>query len=157
PPNIGLEVTEYHPAPDNAGRCSRVELESRWWKSLELLLERERRARPSLRGVKVHLSFKDPRLPRGKDHPALARQLVGVIEAAATHPNSASHHISVDFASRDVIARLDAYMDDATFLPIEDWPLAVKHLAWLTITRWPSVEWPPMHCQDVATAWIGPQ
>lgn len=157
PPDVGLEVTEYHPDPEGKGRCSRVALESRWWKGLESLIERERRARPSLEGVKVRLSFKDPRLPRDKEHSALVHELIGVIEAAASHLKSSSHDVSVDFASRDTIARLGARVDDDLFLPAEDWPLAVKHLAWLTVSRWPSIEWPSMTCQDVAAAWVGPQ
>jgi hypothetical protein len=75
PPDIALEVTEYHPkaqfVPDEVRRA---EVESRWREGLQPLLERERQTRPSLQDVQVFLTFKDRKLPRAREHAVLARR-----------------------------------------------------------------------------------
>jgi hypothetical protein len=47
-PDLALEVTEYHPTAEGLEGVRRSAVEARWWKELEPVLERERRAKPSL-------------------------------------------------------------------------------------------------------------
>src|SRR5262249_30629208 len=88
-PDIGLEVTEYHPEAQDVSGARRAEVEAHWWKELEPRLDRERQARPSLEGVRLSLQFKDPSLPRRKEQDARASEVVRLAEeVAASHPTS---------------------------------------------------------------------
>jgi hypothetical protein len=155
-PDLALEVTEYHPAAEGLQGIRRSAVEARWWKELGHFLDRERRARPALQEVKVHLGFKDPRLPKRGEHADFARELVRLVEAVAPHANAPTEDIEVEFAPRAAVAAVGSRLGDSMFLAAEDWPESSERLSLLLVSRWPGVMWPPWLCQDVAAAWLSP-
>jgi hypothetical protein len=124
---------------------------------VEPVLDRERRARPSLQDIQVSLGFTDRKLPRTSEHAALARELVRVVEVVAPHPMLSAHGMDVVFLPRDTILRAGSQFYDVIFLATEDWPQASKHLSWLKVSRWWGLTWPPWQCPDITCAWLGPE
>jgi hypothetical protein len=156
--DIGLEVIEYHPPAQGVqGRVRRAEVESRWWKGIWPILDRERRAMPSLESVHVHLGFTDRRLPRNSEHEALSRELVHAIEAAASQLTQPFSNSEVVFLPQDTIPQVGNAWGDDVLLAAEEWPLAARHMNSLRVSVWPGVPWPPWQCREVAGAWVGPE
>jgi hypothetical protein len=69
------------------------------------------------------------------------------------HPGQ---EVEVEFLPRHTIAALGSRLENTLFLATEDWPQASKDVSLLHVSRWPGVTWPTWQCQDVATAWLGP-
>jgi hypothetical protein len=152
-PDIALEVTEYHQDAEGLVGIPRSAVEARWWKELEPLLEVERRTRPALKDVIVHLQFNGPELPKKGLHRELARELARLVESVALH--AGAHDIEVVFAPRATIAVVGSWMGGCLFLAEEDWAEASKCLSMLRVSRRPGLTGLPWTCLNVAAAWVG--
>jgi hypothetical protein len=147
PPDIALEVVEYHPTTD--GGIRRAHVEASWWKNLEPLIIQK--CAPIM-DVSVHLSLNERRLPKKKDCEAMAADLVRLVEAVVGDPNFRDADTMVEFGRR---ATLPLGCPGEVFLPEEDWKVAPA-LTSLNVSRHPGVPVPRWHCQNAATAWLGP-
>jgi hypothetical protein len=153
--DIGLEVVEYHADSQNVPGQKRVAIEAHWWKSLWPILDQERQTLDALRGVGVRLQFNEARIPDKRDHQALAGELMQVIQFAAEQVvlGQTAEFVFGPQATVEVASRM---VTDYHFLPEEKWPLASKHLSFLSVSRWPIAAWAPWNCQNVMGAWVGP-
>ena len=127
----------------------------RWWKGLWPLLEQERQTLVGLRGVGVHLQFNEARIPDKRDHQALARELMQVIQLAAARAVP-GRPADVVFGPQATIEKATHLVPDYHFLPEEKWPLASKYVSSLSVSRWPIDAWVPWNCLNVMGAWVGP-
>src|SRR5262245_8077683 len=99
-PDIGLEVTEYHPTADEVEGILRREIESRWWQGLEPRLDKLRKEKPELRNIGVALVFRDAKLPRTREHERLAFELIGLVTTIVSTSITGQEEIKFTFASR---------------------------------------------------------
>jgi hypothetical protein len=152
---IGLEVVEYHADSQDAPGQKRVAIEARWWKELWPRLERERQTLESLRGVGVNLQFNEARIPDKRDHQALARELMEVIQLAAARAVP-GRPADVVFGPEATIEKANRLVPDYYFLQEEKWPLVAKNVPSLSVSRWPINTWVPWNCLNVMGAWVGP-
>jgi hypothetical protein len=147
PPDIALEVVEYHPNTDSGIR--RTQVEASWWKNLEPLIIPKCTA---INDVSVHLTLNEKRLPRKRDCEAMASELVRLVETVVGHPNFLDGNTMVEFGPK---ASLPPTGPGDVFLPEEDWNVA-SALTSLNVSRHPGVPVPRWHCQNADTAWLGP-
>jgi hypothetical protein len=155
PPDIALEVTEYHPlAAEGQTGKTRVEVEATWWKYLEPVIDRERMARPSLKNVQVHLGFEDTWLPRKNQCAAVAKALVAAVEAAASCPRFDGGDTEIEFDNQQLCDSRGSYLEGTILLPEANWPDASRRLRSLSISRQGMVDWMPWNCLNATTAWL---
>lgn len=147
PPDIALEVVEYHPNTDSGIR--RTQVEASWWKNLEPLIVQK--CGPIM-DVSVHLSLDEKRLPKKKDCEAMASDLVRLVETVVSNPNFRNADTMVEFGRKST---LPPGSPGEVFLSEEDWKAAFA-LTSLNVSRHPGVSVPRWHCQNAATAWLGP-
>lgn len=153
--DIALEVTEYHAqAAEGVTGKPRLEVEVRWWRYIEPTVNSERKAR-SLRHIQAHLRFADRHLPGKAQGPAIARELVGAIAAAAADHRFTGTEAMVEFAPRAQLESFGDFEDGTVFLPQEDWPEVAQRLESLIVSRH-ILEWPSWDCQNASAAWVGP-
>jgi hypothetical protein len=155
--DFGLEVTEYHPTADEVRGIQRREIESRWHDSLELKLNSIRRTKPELRNVHVRLQFKDPRLPKKKEHDEIAAEFLRLLSNVVNTRIAAAPELNIDFASRVEAEQCNRFNTGWTFLPKEDWPNCSRHLSPVSMRELVGIDWPPWSCTQVEVAWITPQ
>jgi hypothetical protein len=155
-PDIALEVTEYHPQAQGAPDVRRTAVESRWGK-IEKILDRERRARPSLQHIHLRLNFKDKGLPRQNEHQAFAFELIRLVEEVAAKSVHPDHEIKIAFLPKSSFASLGGKLGGFDFFAEEDWPQVSKQLSGLHISYNPELPWLPWCCMNVAGAWVGPE
>jgi hypothetical protein len=146
-PDIALEVVEYHPNTDSGIR--RTQVEASWWKNLEPLIIQKC---SSIKDVSVFLTLNEEFLPKKKDCEAMASDLVRLVETVVGHPNFLDARTTVDFCPKS--ERPPADPGDV-FLPKEEWKIAPA-LTSLEMSRHPEIPIPCWHCQNAATAWLGP-
>jgi hypothetical protein len=158
-PDIGLEVTEYHATADELEGIQRREIESRWRDSLEPKLDSLRKRNPELRNTYVRFQFVDPKVPRKKEHDALAAEFTNLVTAVVAAWPDGAREINLDFASRAEANLCNSVSANSgwTFLPKEDWPNCSRHLHSITIQQWDLVDWPPWSCPHLDVAWITPR
>jgi hypothetical protein len=147
PPDIALEVVEYHPNTD--GDIRRTQVEATWWKQLEPLILAKC---GSIKDVSVHLSLNEKRLPKRKECEGIAADLVRLVEAVIASPMFRPDRTLVDFGKK---SSLPPASQGEVFLPEEDWKVA-SALSSLEASRHPGVPVPRWHCQNADTAWLGP-
>jgi hypothetical protein len=145
-PDIGLEVTEYHPTADEVDGIQRREIESRWRDSLEPKLDSLRKRNPELRNTYVRFQFVDPKVPRKKEHDALAAEFTNLVTAVVAAWPDGAREINLDFASRAEANMCNSVSASSgwTFLPKEDWLNCSRHLHSITL-------------QHLDVAWITPR
>jgi hypothetical protein len=156
-PDITIEVTEYHPKAEGVEGMRRVAVEARWSKELEQVLDQERRTRACLQDIQLHLGFNGRTPPSKRVHAVLAEELVRLVEDVSARLTYPGQEIEVEFAPRDTIAARGSQLENTLFLATENWPEASKDVSLLHVSRWPGVTWPNWVCQDIATAWLGPE
>jgi hypothetical protein len=72
-PPLQIEVTEYHPERDRVGMEKR-------WRQLSSALERSIQERSRLKGFSLTPIFRDPLIPRRRQHQAIAEMLATCVE-----------------------------------------------------------------------------
>jgi hypothetical protein len=154
--DIGLEVTEYHPTADEVAGVQRREIEARWRDSLEPMLDSLRRTKPELRNFQVRLDFKDPRLPKKKEHQKFAAELLDLVSDFCPRAEL-GREVNIDFASRADAEQCNRVGMGWTFLAKEEWPHCASHLNWVSMRLWSGIDWPPWSCPKAEVAWIGPE
>jgi len=147
PPDIALEVVEYHPNTDSGIR--RTQVEASWWKNLEPLVIQKCTA---IKDVSAHLTLNEERLPKKKDCEAMASDLVCLVEAVVGNPSFRDADTMVEFGQK---ATIPPACPGVVFLPEEDWKVA-SALTSLNVSRHRGVLVPHWHCQNADTAWLGP-
>jgi hypothetical protein len=95
PPDIALEVVEYHPNTDSGIR--RTQVEASWWKNLEPLVIQNC---ASIMDVSVHLTLNEKRLPKKKDCEGMAADLVRLVETVVSNPNFHNADTTVEFGKK---------------------------------------------------------
>jgi hypothetical protein len=159
-PDFAVEVTEYHPEAQGIQGVPRKEVESRWRDELHPVLDQERRSKPSLLDVRVHLGFSDKKLPGRRLHKGLAQELVSLVEDVASRLTAPGQDAEVVLLSRSdlerVVKTIGPHSGDIVFRAKEDWPQVSEHLSFLTVTRWWGVVWPPWGYPELECAWLGP-
>jgi hypothetical protein len=153
--DIGLEVVEYHSDSQGVPGQKRVAFEARWWKGILPLLDQERQTQEGLRGIGVQLQFNEGRIPDRRDHQALARELMQIIQLAAARALP-GRPAEVVFGPQATLEEASRVVSEYYFLPEEKWPLASKNVSFLSVSRWPTQAWVPWNCFDVMGAWVGP-
>src|SRR5438309_1387194 len=73
---VAVEVTEYHPAAWGCESFPRTEVDSRWQNELLPAIEAARQANPAMKSVAASFDFNDVRLPKNRDHRAVAGALI---------------------------------------------------------------------------------
>jgi hypothetical protein len=154
--DIALEVTEYHPADDDADGVQRCAVEQRWRASLWPLIDQARRTRPALRSVRVTVGFKDRSLPGRRDHHRLAAEMVELVNSVVPRLGAAGNQIAIHFAPRETVARIPAPHGGWQFLPEEDWPISSRWLSFVKLMPWAGFDWFPWSCPQVEAAFVGP-
>src|SRR6185437_3288145 len=100
---VAVEHTENHPAAWGNSSYPRKEVDSRWQSDLLPAIEAARRTNPVVKSISASFDFKDIRLPRNRDHQAIAADLVRVVEAMVQRiPDD--RFVKICFSSRDVLA-----------------------------------------------------
>ena len=98
--------------------------------------------------------FNDARIPDKRDHQALARELMQVIQLAAARAVP-GRPADVVFGPQATIEKATHLVPDYHFLPEEKWPLTSKYVSSLSVSRWPIDAWMPWNCLNVMGAWVG--
>jgi hypothetical protein len=147
PPDIALEVVEYHPNTD--GDIRRTQVEAIWWKNLEPLIIQKS---AHIMDVSVHLSLNEKCLPTQRKCEAMASDLVRLVETVIGNPNFCNAGTMVVFVRNATQA---PGCPGEIYLPEENWKIA-SILTSLTVSRHPDVPIPFWHCQNAATAFLGP-
>jgi hypothetical protein len=157
PPDIAVEVTEYHPEAESAPGERRAAVEARWRIGLEPALDRERRGSPCLQDVQLRLIFNEPKLPKGREHGNLAREIVRLVEGVAGQLTGFGEDVEVCFVAREDLTKVGSRLGNMMFVAMEDWPKVSRQLSSLNVARWPGVAWPPWECPNIGGAWLGPE
>ena len=155
-PDIALEVTEYHPAAEGLPGVRRSEVEGRWDRELEPTLDRLRRERPALGTLQAHIDFNDHRLPKRREHPRLATEIIAIAETVAPRLCRIGEEIEIIFLPRRLVYQLSRWDEEEERLAEEDWPFASTHLNSLSFCVWPELNWPPWRCPRINGAWFAP-
>lgn len=152
---VTVEVTAYHPAAWGCEFFRRTEVDSRWQVELLPAIEAARQANPAIKSIAAWFDFKDVRLPKNRDHRAVARALVVAAEAAMPRiPPGRS--LRVGFLPRDTVSRLPAHLGGWTFLASEDFPVAAEHFNLICLESDPEWQWPCWLCPRMAGGWNTP-
>jgi hypothetical protein len=152
---VAVEHTEYHPAAWGRESYPRSEVDSRWQNEMLPAIEAARCANPTIKSIAASLDFKDIRLPKKRDHRAIAADLVRVVEAMVPRI-PVDRFVKLCFASRDVLAGIPQQAGDWTFLPSEDFPLAAEHFDWVRLESYHDEEWPLWTCPRMLGGWNAP-
>jgi hypothetical protein len=147
PPELALEVVEYHPKTD--GGIRRTQVEASWWKNLLPLIHVKC---TSIKDVSVHLSLNEKRLPKKKECEAMAAEFVRLVETVVANPLFRDEGTEVEFGQKAALPPSDP---GEVFLPEEDWPVA-SALDSFIVSRHVQIPIPRWHCQNADTAWLGP-
>jgi hypothetical protein len=155
PPDLAIEVTEYHPTADEAEGIRRVEIESRW-RTFQLKLDSLRQQNPSLRGIELRIHFNDPRLPKQKVLDDLAIELIDMVADLVGNATPLPPEINVCFQEASFISKYGQVFSDYMFLSSERWPLCSRCLSTISMHVRDMLVWPPWWCPQLSMAWIGP-
>lgn len=163
-----LEVTEYHSqsVEGSIGR-PRVAIEAAWRRYLEPAVNAARRAKPSLRNIRVFFDFAEKRVPGRAQAAECANEMVTAVESLVTDPRFTGREATITFSPRATIAsmrqslgihdsRSVLFFGKDAFLAHEDYSLLSDVIGWLKVSVFP-LDWPPWSCLSASTAWVSPQ
>jgi hypothetical protein len=155
--DVALEITEYHPAAHGleVEGVRRSEIESRWFSEFWPALDAKRRKRPLLRHAQAYVHFKDPRLPKRRDHDPLVSELVGLVEFLASQQSTCPRR-SICAAFAPGTTQLKFPCSKWVILPAESWPRSHSHLSCVEVESFSGIEWPQWLCPALTGAFVGP-
>jgi hypothetical protein len=152
---VALEVTEYHPAAWGQEPVRRTEVDTRWQEKLLPAITEARSANPALKNVAAWFDFKDVRLPKKRDHLAVAEDLVRTVQAALPRIPP-GQRVRVYFFDKATLSTIPNDVPGWTFLATEDYPDAAEHFNVICLESDPEWDWPLWTCPRMLGGWNAP-